>query len=177
MNSISTRTFAKKLAALCLILMSYSGFSQTGTSVLFTVTNMVQTSSNSFQYDVYITNTGTTSLKLRGYSWGLNPSSGLANGGTITHSFISRDASLSTLPVVTASYANSQIRATTTNAAAGNEVQLTPNVPVRMATMRVFTTTSWPTPNYNPFLPSTGDAIQVSSASGKIGRASCRERV
>ncbi len=150
------------------------------TTVLITVSNMIQTSPSEFQYDVYCTNTGTTALAIRGYSWGLNHTTGLNGAGFITHSFVSRDASLSTLPVVTSGYtaASGHLRGTTTNAAAGNEVLLTAGVPIRLATMRVnsVTTSTGTTPlsfvalgtNYNPFLPGAPlSAIQLITAAGK----------
>ena len=99
MKTTTIRMLGKGLTALCLMLMSYAGYSQ---AVLITVTNMVQTGPSEFQYDVYATNTGTTDMALRGYSWGLNMAIGLNQSGFMTHSFVSRDASLSTIPAVSA---------------------------------------------------------------------------
>ena len=118
MNSISIRTLRKGLTALCLMLMSWAGFSQT-TSVLMTFSNLVQTGPSTFEYDVYLTNTGTTGLKLRSYSWGLNPTANLSNGGTLTHSYLSRDASLASIPMQPASALSGQLRLTTTNSSSG----------------------------------------------------------
>jgi len=144
---------------------------QAGTAVLITVSNMVQ-SGNTFTYDVYCTNTGTTTLAIRGYSWGLNHTPGLSNGGTISQSFISRDPLLAGLPLVNPSSngytaSSSHIRGTTVNAAAGNEVLLTTGVPIRLATMQLSNTVLWPS-NFNPFLPSLPfSPIQVISAPGR----------
>ena len=170
MNSISIQALRHGLTMLCLLLLSYTGYSQAGTAVQMTFNNLVQTSPSSFEYDVYLTNTGTTDLKLRNYSWGLNPSNGLSNGGTLTHSFISRDASLSAIPIpgTGASTNGGQIRFTTLSVAnASLAVPLASGVPVRLGTMRVSTSTSWPFPNFNPFLPVTGTAIQVLTVGGK----------
>jgi uncharacterized protein affecting Mg2+/Co2+ transport len=122
-------------------------------AVVMTLQNAVQTAPNVFEYDVMLTNTGTTALALRGYSWGVNHASGMANGGTITHSYLSREASLSTLPVPTFSYtaASFHLRGTTTIASIGNEVLLAAGVPVRLATMRVSNTVNFPS-NFLPNL-------------------------
>lgn len=139
------------------------------TTVQLTVKNMVQTSPNTFRYEVWLTNTGNTALLLRGYSFGLNHTTNLANGGTLSHSFISRDAALSTLPNVTPGYNLSleHLRATTTLAVTGNEVALASNVPIRLATMQVSSTANWIN-NFNPFLPTlSAGAIQVTTQAGK----------
>jgi hypothetical protein len=93
-----------------------------------------------------LTNTGTTALALRGYSCGLNHAPGMSGGGNITHTFISRDPSLSSIPAISATYTSStnQIRLTTVNAAAGFEVPLTAGVPIRLATMRVTNSVNYP---------------------------------
>jgi hypothetical protein len=163
---------ALKLTLLLLLAVTGSqrANGQAGTSVLITVSNMVQTAPNEFQYDVYCTNVGTTGLAIRGYSWGLNHTPGLENGGTITHTFVSRDASLSTLPSVTSGYtaSSNHIRATTTNATAGNEVALSAGVPIRLGTMKLSTSAAtWPA-NFNPWLPVAPlEPIQVTTVPGR----------
>ncbi|GBL34841.1 serine-rich adhesin for platelets [Filimonas sp.] len=132
-------------------------------SITMTLQNAVQTAPNIFQYDVMLTNTGTTPLALRGYSCGINHAAGMNGGGAITHTYISRDPLLSTIPTVSAGYtaASNHIRITTLNAAAGSEVSLPTGLPVRLATMRITSTTNFPT-DFNPAL-----ALQLSTASGK----------
>jgi len=125
------------------------------TTILTSVMNMVQTSPNSFEYEVYITNTGTTMLELRGYSWGLNLTPGFENGGTVTHTFIERDTLFNNLPSVYPGYTPSytHLRGTTVNAVSGNEVNLVPGIPYKIARMRVETTAPCWLNNFNPFLP------------------------
>ncbi len=116
-----------------------------------------------------VTNTGSTALALRSYSWGLNATPGIINGGTVTHSFLSRDASLAGFGAVSASFtaATNHIRGTMgANATAGNEVVLPFGVPLRVASMRVSNPAGFPN-NFNPFLPATGTAMQLVTAGGK----------
>lgn len=125
--------------------------------------NVVQTAPNIFEYDLMLTNTGTTALGLRGYSCGINHAAGMNGTGTITHTFLSRDASLANIPSVSALYSASlnHIRLTTVNASAGNEVNMPIGVPVRIATMRVSNTTNFQA-NFDPAF-----TMQTIPASGK----------
>jgi len=125
--------------------------------------NPVNISPSVFQYDVVLINTGTAPLALRGYSAGINHLAGMANGGTITHTFVSRGANLSTLPAVTAQYtaASNHLRLTTTNATAGNEVAFAVGDTLRLATMQVTNTVSFPA-DFAPTL-----SLQVVTAAGK----------
>jgi hypothetical protein len=171
-------SYAKKAFLLLLLTgMSFIGFSQT--AILFTVTNFVQTAPNAFRYDVMMTNTGTTAISVRGHSWGLNTATGIANGGVISQTYISRDPSIDasgvpvpSLPVATAintgvcatSY---HLRFATTNAS-GNGAPLVAGVPIRLGTVQVQTSaTSFPS-NFNPFTQcSTFTPIQVNALAGK----------
>ena len=85
-----------------------------------TLQHVVQTAPNIFEYDVMLSNTGTTSVALRGYSCGINHAAGMNGTGVLSHTFVSRDASLSTIPTVTAAYtaSSNHLRITTLNAAA-----------------------------------------------------------
>lgn len=146
-----------------LFLVSNTAFSQTGTAVTMTIQNAVQTSASVFEYDVMLTNTGSTTVALRGYSCGINHATGMNAGGTITHTFVSRDPSLATIPVVSPGYtaASNHLRLTTVNATTGNEVVIPVGTPVRLATMRVTNTVSFPA-NFNPAF-----ALQTLTAAGK----------
>jgi hypothetical protein len=160
----------------CLWLSSIASFSQT--AVLFNVTNFVQTAPNAFRYDVMMTNTGTTAISLRGYSWGLNTAIGIANGGTISQTFISRDASIDaggvpapSAPAVTLQTGTCagayHLRFTTLNAA-GNGAPITANVPIRLATIQVQTSASSFPLNFNPFTQcSTFAPVQNIVTAGK----------
>ena len=166
-KTIMTKTLHKKLKNCFLILpfllMHFIGYSQAGTAVTMTLQNMVQTAPNVLEYDVMLTNTGTTTLALRGYSCGINHAAGLNGTGTLSHTFVSRDASLATLPAVTPGYtaSNNHLRFTTLNALPGNEVNLTVGTPYRLATMRITNTVNFPT-DFN-----TGFTLQTLTAAGK----------
>ena len=166
--SMSTSIQSKTLRILGILFLSLFmhliGRSQTaGTAVTMTLQNAVQTSSTEFTYDVMLTNTGTTTLYLRGYSAGINYASGMGGTGTLTHTFVSRDAALVNIPVVTPGITTStnHLRFTTVNATSGNEVLMTPNVPYRLATMKVTNTVAFPA-DFNPALN-----LQLVTASGK----------
>jgi len=149
-------TLQKKLSfgfsLLAFILVSTMGYSQTaGTAVTMSLTNAIQTSPTEFTYDVMLTNTGTTALYLRGYSAGVNFAAGMAGTGTLTHTFISRDPALASIPVVNpgVNLAVNHLRLTTINASAGNEYLMTAGTPIRLATMKVTNTVPFPA-DFNP---------------------------
>ncbi len=141
------------------------------TQVLMSVGNTAQVSPTIFEYDVFLTNTGTTTLALRGYSFGLNLNPTYVNGGTLTHTYVanSRDVAINTLPAVTPSVLDTHIKATTTNALLGSEITLASNTPYKLARMQVvnsganFLTSEDPFTNLTPGV----DAIQVVPVSGK----------
>jgi len=144
--------------------------SPNGTAGEISIKNIVQTSPNTFEYEVYFTNTGTTSMALRGYSWGLNLTNGIENGGILTHSFVSRDTIFNALSEVNVSYSTltNQLRATTTNAILGNEVWLDSGIAYRIATMRVATSASSFPIDFNPFLPPLPlSPLQVVTSAGR----------
>ena len=93
----------KWLILLVGIFLQRDGYSQAGSAIVLTINNLHQPTANSFEYDLFVTSTG-TNLSLRGYSWGLNMTPGIANGGTITHSFICRDSIFNTIPTVSSAY-------------------------------------------------------------------------
>ncbi|HNB81079.1 MAG TPA: hypothetical protein PLP14_03210 [Chitinophagaceae bacterium] len=141
---------------------------QSGLAVTMEVKNLTQTAPNQFTYDIFLYNTGTVPYLLRGYSCGLIHAAGLNNGGTITHTFLSRDAAFPTaFPVVTPGYtpATNHIRLTTLNAASGNEVSMAPGSSVRLATMRIATNAATFATNFAPAL-----TMQLLTQSG---RTSC----
>lgn len=122
------------------------------TSLLMTMTNVVQLSSSSFEYDVILTNTGTTTIGLKGYTCGINHATGMRGTGNLTHTFISRDPLLATLPSVSPGYtaSNNHLRfITNTNL---NVVNLLPGASIRLATMRVTNSVPYPAnfiPDFN----------------------------
>ena len=131
--------------------------------VSMTLQNVVQISPSVFEYDIMLTNTGNTALALKGYSCGINHAAGMRNGGTLTHTFISRDPSLAAIPNPVAGYTSStnHLRITAANTTNGNEINLSPSLPVRIATMRVSNSVPFPA----DFIPSL--ALQTLTAVGK----------
>ncbi|GBL35736.1 hypothetical protein EMGBS15_13310 [Filimonas sp.] len=162
---------ARKLFTMIgLMLLSFTAYSQAGSTVLITISNFVQTNANTFEYDVFMTNNGPVNYAISGYSWGLNMTPGIANGGTISHVFLCRDAIFNPIPPVTSAYTPSQyhLRGTTVNVASGNEVIILPGVAYRLARMRVQTTAASWAVNANPFIPVFPvTPIQVVFAPGK----------
>lgn len=162
-----SKTLLKLLITCCVFftvfMIQENAVAQTGTAVTMTLQNAIQTSPSEFEYDVMLTNSGSTALLLRGYSCGVNHAAGMSNGGTIGYTFVSRDPVLSTIPVVTFAYtaASNHMRFTTVNATTGNEVALPSGVPVRLATMRVTNTVNFPA-DFNPAMN-----LQTIVASGK----------
>ena len=136
------------------------------TTVTMTLQNVVQISPSVFEYDVMLTNTGNTALALKGYSCGINHATGMRGGGTLTHTFISRDPSLAAIPNPIPGYTAStnHLRIAAANAANGSEVNLTPGLPVRIATMRVSNTVSFPA----DFVPN----FTLQTLTG-VGKTSC----
>ena len=158
---------------LCLSFSPQSIAQTAGTAVCMEIANIVLTAPNEFTFDVNLRNTGSSNVELRGYAGGINLTPGLENGGVGSATFLSRDASLSSIPVVTVTYSPSinHLRFTTTNAVAGNQVVLTPMLPYRLASIKVKTTTSFNPllgSGYDPFNPvSPATPLQMQIMSGK----------
>lgn len=83
MSYFYTQLVRKFACLVCFTFLSYTSFSQAGWTALITVTNLVQTDANTFEYEVYITNNGPVNYAIAGYSWGMNMTPGIANGGTL----------------------------------------------------------------------------------------------
>jgi hypothetical protein len=132
-------------------------------AVNMTLQNVGQISPSVFEYDIMLTNTGNTALALKGYSCGINHAVGMRNGGTLTHTFVSRDPSLAAIPNPVAGYTSSSnhLRITAANTTNGNEINLSPGLPIRIATMRVSNSVPFPA----DFIPSL--ALQTLTAVGK----------
>jgi len=155
-------TFKASISLLVLVILQFKVLGQTaGTSVTFRLKNPVNVSANTFEYEVYMINTGTTSLLLRGYSFGVNHATTIVNAGTLTHTFLSRGASLVNIPAPTSTWTNQQLRLTTNNATAGNEAPVAVGDSVLLAKMRVVNTVSFPADS-KPDL-----ALQTVTAAGK----------
>lgn len=161
------------IALFCFLTCKQTIAQTAGTAVCMEVSNLVLTAPNQFTFDVNLRNTGTTTLKLRGYAGGINTTPGFANGGNISVSFLSRDSILNIIPAVTPNYTSTShhFRFTTTNATVGNEVTLTPMLPYRLGTFKMTTTTSFNPmlgTGYDPFNPvAPATPMQILEESGK----------
>ncbi len=162
MRSSRLHSFRISLLFFSILFFKLTGFAQT-TSATMTLQNVIQTAPNILEYDVMLTNTGATTLALRGYSCGINHAAGMNGSGVLSQTFISRDASLSTIPSITSTYtaSSNHLRITTLNAAAGNEVVMATGVTVRLATMRITNTVNFPS-DFNPSL-----SLQMITSPGK----------
>lgn len=158
----------KPMKGFCLLvvfqLFAVVGFSQN--HITFTLTNATSTA-NTLEYDIYIVNDGTTSLKLAAVSMGINYSESILNGatpGTGAYVYIpdTRDPVFSTIPNYSVQHtlARHHLRVTTTNSTIDNAVTLPFNVPIMLGRFRFTNTTSW-VANSNPNL-----AMQLVTAGG-----------
>ena len=167
-----TYTYTSLNAAGCTYTQSLALAIQQAT-VLYTISNLVQTANNQFAFDVWATNTGNTALNVRSLSFGLNCSQGL---GTLSFTYLSgsKDALFNSISTYTASStlkgsgANSyyHLRLSTGNATSGNEPLLAANTPVKIGRFRVSASGNFSNAT-NPFLPPSGiSALQLLTASG-----------
>jgi len=162
MRRLLQGAFKASISLLVLMSLQCNVFGQTtGTAVTFRLQNPVNVSPNTFEYEVYMINSGTTSLLLRGYSFGVNHATTIVNSGTLTHTFLSRGASLVNIPAPTSTWSNQQLRVTTNNATAGNEALVAVGDSVLLAKMRVINSVSFPADS-KPDL-----ALQTITAAGK----------
>lgn len=129
----------------------------TQTNVLMTLNNAACINSKTMEFDVWIKNHGTTSIKLAGYSFGVDHNDAppsLKNGGIITFSMNagSRDPILSSLdnnPQLV--YSNKQFKLSTLNVGPGSAVTLPTGVAYKLGRFRVKNTVSFAS-NYDPML-------------------------
>ena len=162
MRRLLQGTMKASISLLVLVILQFKVLGQTaGTSVTFRLKNPVNVSANTFEYEVYMINSGTTSLLLRGYSFGVNYATAVSGTGTLTHTFLSRGASLANIPAPTSTWSNQQLRLTTNNATAGNEALVAVGDSVLLAKMRVVNTINFPI-DTKPDL-----ALQTVTAAGK----------
>ena len=71
MKTTTIRMLGKGLTALCLMLWTHIAYAQPAVTLNFT--NLTQTSANTFTFDLFATNVGsTTTTQLKAFQWGLN---------------------------------------------------------------------------------------------------------
>ena len=124
-------------------------FANGQTQVKMSLANPVQVSDHEFEFDVFIKNTGSTMLGLMSYSFGVDHQPGLANGGTLSYTYIagSRDTAFAGITGISSAYSatNNQFKFTTaTNMLTTVPVNLPSGSPMKLARMRVSNTIAFP---------------------------------
>lgn len=140
-------TIIKQASALLLgTMLSLNAFSQD--HVTMSMKN-IKATTNTIEYDLYIVNDGTTTLKLSACSYGVNFNPDILNGGTLTYSYHenSRGNELKGLKPCTLSAEKrlsiNQIRMTTTPVPFENAPQLVQNKPYKIGHFRISNSVAW----------------------------------
>ena len=131
-------------------------YSQTcpGNQVTITLQNITNPTSTTIEFDVYISNTGSTSLQLAALQGGVIYSAGmLPTGATGTFTCITQPSAtgnfpnFNNLPTVTHTLATRQLRWTSTavTLVSGNTVNLPLNTPLKFARYKFESTLPWAT--------------------------------
>jgi hypothetical protein len=105
-----TTPFGKLLLSFVWMLLGFTAWSQTPTYEMY-VTNQSQIDSKTYQFDVYLLRTGSTSLELASIQFGLGVDTMIVNGGTLSFSLVSGSSQLvsSQVPVAFSVGAVSQV--------------------------------------------------------------------
>ena len=97
MKTTKTNQFHKLWLVLCFMVLSVTGYSQIGVPIHWTgtVELCAQVAPNQLEFNVYLQFDGTSSvIELAGYSFGVNYTSTILNGGTASFTqVIARDVS------------------------------------------------------------------------------------
>jgi len=140
-------TIIKQVSTLLLgTMLSFNAFSQA--HVTMSMKN-IKATTNTIEYDLYIVNDGSTSLKLSACSYGVNFNPDILNGGTLTYSYHenSRGNELKGLKPCSLSAEKrpsiNQIRMTTTPVSYENSPQLLQNKPYKIGHFRITNSVSW----------------------------------
>ena len=118
-----------------------------GDHVTMTMLNPTSTSTT-LEFDVYLVNDGTTSLKLGGYQFGVNFSPTILSTGTPTtgsYTYIAgtRDIALASLTTPSVQYNNNQLKVVSTTIPVANSVQLPIGTQFCLGRFRFTNTTAW----------------------------------
>ena len=154
--------FKLSLFSFLFILISAGGYSQacTGNQVTTTLQNITNPTPTTLEFDVFISNTGTTSLQLAALQGAVIYNTGmLPTGATGTFTCITQPSqtgnfpNFNNLPTVTHTVASRQLRWTSTavTLVSGNTVNLPPNTPLKFARFRFSSTLPW-TSNFSATL-------------------------
>ena len=88
-----TTPFGKLLLSFVWMLLGFTAWSQTPTYEMY-VTNQSQIDSKTYQFDVYLLRTGSTSLELASIQFGLGIDTMIVNGGTLSFSLVAGSSQL-----------------------------------------------------------------------------------
>ncbi|GBL35014.1 hypothetical protein EMGBS15_06090 [Filimonas sp.] len=152
MKTIKINTTKKAYAFFCGLLLSITGFSQE--HVTMSLKNITATS-NTIEFDLYIVNDGSTSLKLSACSYGVNFDPAILNGGIIKYAYTedSREEALQGLTSFSLAKAKTidvhQVRMTSMPSGYVHAAELIPEVPFKVGRFTMTNSVSW-TPNSYP---------------------------
>lgn len=152
MKNITSNPIKKTYALMIAMLFSFAAFSQS--HVTMSLKNIVSTK-NSIEYDLYIVNDGSTSLKLSGCSYGINFDASILNGGKISFNYNqnSRGQALQGLTDYSLGVADmpstKQVRMTTTVSKIDKSPVLLPNMPFKVGRFKMTNSNNW-TANSKP---------------------------
>lgn len=152
MKNTTTNANKKTYAIMIAMLFSITAFSQS--HVTMSLKNISSTK-NTIEYDLYIVNDGTTSLRLSGCSYGINFDPTITNGGHVTFSYNqhSRGQALQGLTDFSLGVANmqeyNQVRVTTTISKSDKSPVLIANMPYKVGRFKMSNSHNW-TANSKP---------------------------
>ena len=155
MKTTITKNFKGLALSLGLGMVSFAGFSQE--HITLSMEN-ITASSNAIEYDLYVTNDGTTSLKLSACAFGINYNSSILNGTTATEMAYacapgsrSRDlGNLRNYSLLNTSKENTnQLRLTMKPTVKAEAINLQTNVPYKVGHFRFTNNKPWAA-NSNP---------------------------
>jgi hypothetical protein len=146
-SNLTTLTAMRKLF-LFMLLMNSALFTKAQTQVRMTLANPIQISDHEFEFDVFIKNSGTTSLGLVNYSFGVDYAPGLANGGILSYTYIagSRNAAFAGISNIASIHSaqHNQFKFTTASSMFSTAaVNLPIGTPMKLARMRVSNTVAF----------------------------------
>ncbi len=136
----------------CGLLLSMTGFSQE--HVTMSLKN-ITTTSNTIEFDLYIVNDGSTSLKLSACSYGVNFDPSILNGGTVSYQYTedSKEEGLQGLTSFSLAKAKTadihQVRMTSMPSGYAYAAELTYEVPLKVGRFTMTNSVPW-TPNSYP---------------------------
>jgi hypothetical protein len=86
-------TLLKHVMSLMLVFLGFASQAQNPTYDMY-ITNQSQVDSKTYQFDVYVLRTGSSTLEMAGIQLGIGMDTSITNGGTLTFSFVSGSSEL-----------------------------------------------------------------------------------